>query len=88
MRRLLRVLCLAVLGLMVFDNIADAAGCPDSGRANAVECHACACSAHIAPQRLVQIVPAPQPVAYVPYEPTTYAVLVVDSFFQPPRLAA
>lgn len=88
MRRLLQVLCLAVLGLMVFDGIADAAGCQDSGQTSAIECHTCACSAHMVPQRLVQIVPVTQPVAYVDYEPTTYAVLVVDAFFQPPRLAA
>lgn len=84
----MRLLCLALLGLMLFDGIADAAGCEDSGQASAVECHTCACSAHIAPQQPVQVAPAPRPEAYVPYEPTTYAFLLADALFRPPCLPA
>jgi hypothetical protein len=88
MRRLARILCLALLGLVLFDGAADLAGCHNENQATATACHACACGPHIAPQTSSTIVDMPRPATYVPYKADKYAFLLVESFFQPPKLAA
>lgn len=86
-RRVLRFVCAVALGLALFDNLADAAGCPDSKAPSAV-CHACSCGPHLVTPGVVEIVPAPAPVSYTAYEPLPYVLLLPESIFHPPRLAA
>jgi len=84
-RRFLRLVCAIVLGLMFYDNIADAAGCHDSPTATATTCHACPCGSHIFSQEPVPAVVVLQPTAYVPYEASVYAILLPQFIFHPPR---
>lgn len=75
------------LGLALFDNIADTAACTDS-KAPAAACHTCSCGPHLAAPAVAEIIPAPAPAPYPAYEPPSYAILLSESFFRPPRLAA
>lgn len=86
-RRVLKFLCAVALGLMVFDNIADAAGCPDTKTAATI-CHACSCGPHLVSPGIVQIAVVPVPVPYTSYKPTSYALFLSVSIFHPPCLAA
>lgn len=86
-KRLVRILCVAVLGLMLFDGLADAA-CQDSAAACATVCHSCACGPHIAPSRPSAVVAAPKPASHASYKPVLYVLLRSESFFRPPRLLA
>lgn len=83
-RRLLRLLCIAALGLALLDSVADAAGCPDPS----VPCHTCSCGPHIFPQGAAQIVPVPAPASYAAYKSLPYVLVLPESFFHPPCLAA
>lgn len=86
-RRVLRFLCVVALGLSLFDSVADAAGCDDS-KATATACHACSCGPHLVSPGVVQVAVAPVPVSYVDYESVPYALLLPESIFRPPCLAA
>ena len=86
-RKVLRFLCAVALGLMLFDNIADAAGCEDS-KTSSTACHACSCGPHLVSQNVAEIAVAPAPVLYVSYKPVPYAFLLPKSIFHPPCLAA
>lgn len=87
-KRILRVMCMALLGLVLFDGMADLTACHDDAPASASECHACACGPHILPKDHAAAQAAPQPPTSVSYEPSTYAFLHAESFFRPPKLAA
>jgi hypothetical protein len=87
-RRILRLLCLAALGLALFDNFADASGCDDS-KGVAVACHTCSCGPHLTSQKAAEVVVvAPPTVSYQTYQAPTYDLLMSDSIFHPPCLAA
>lgn len=85
--RVLKFLCAVVLGLALFDNTADAAGCDDS-KAAATTCHSCACGPHLISQDVVLVEIAPTPVPYPSYEPIPYTFVLSKSLFRPPCLAA
>lgn len=87
-KRLVRALCVAMLGVVLFDGIADLTGCPDAAQAEATACHSCACGPHISPQAPTQVVRVDHPTTYVPYKPSDYAFVPTESFFRPPKLAA
>lgn len=88
-RRIFRLLCLAALGLAIFDNFADASGCDDSGKNVAAICHTCSCGPHLTSQKVVEVVPVTPPtVSYQTYQAPTYDLLMPDSIFHPPCLAA
>lgn len=80
-------MCAVALGLALFDNIADAAGCEDS-KATATACHACSCGPHLVSQGVIENAVAPTPVPYASYKPVPYAFLLATSIFHPPCLAA
>lgn len=85
--RVLRFIFAVALGLVLFDSVADAAGCDDA-KATATACHACSCGPHLVSPAVVEIVAAPVPVRYVSYKPVPYAFLLPTSIFHPPCLAA
>ncbi|OGR89852.1 MAG: hypothetical protein A3J74_11530 [Elusimicrobia bacterium RIFCSPHIGHO2_02_FULL_57_9] len=87
-RRLLRFLCALVLGLVFYDNIADAAGCHDSPAATATTCHVCSCGPHIFSQDSAPAIVVLQPTACAAYETPVYALLLPQSIFHPPRSIA
>lgn len=86
-RRVVKFVFALALGLMLFDSVADAAGCDDV-KATATVCHACSCGPHLVSPGVVQIVVAPVPVLYVSYKPVYYSFLLPTSIFHPPCLAA
>ena len=84
----MKFLCVVALGLVLFDNLADALGCQDSPTATPTSCHACSCGTHITPQATASlIVVTPPPTAYDAYQPLIYALLLPDAAFRPPCLA-
>ena len=76
-----------MLGLMLFDGFADAAGC-DSSKCATVACHACACSVHVVPQGVVQVALAPVRASFIAYKPGAHTAPPLKSLFRPPCLAA
>ena len=86
--RVLRILCLLSLGLALFDNVVDAAGCVDSKATTAATCHSCACGPHLASPEAVHIAAVPTATPYPSYKPAPYALLLPTSVFHPPCLAA
>lgn len=80
-------MCAVALGLALFDNLADAAGCPDSTPGAAI-CHSCSCGPHLVSPAVAEVIVAPAPVAYASYKPVLYAFLLPESIFRPPCLAA
>jgi len=86
--RLLRFLCAVALGLILFDNVADAIGCHDSPAASTAVCHGCSCGAHIVVQDFSPIAVVLKPTAFVPHEAEVYGLLLPQLFFRPPRSAA
>lgn len=88
MKHLVRALCVAMVGLVLFDGLADLTGCPDAVQATTTACHSCACGPHIPPQAPAQVVHVDHPATYIPYKPSIYAFVHSESFFQPPKLAA
>lgn len=87
-RRLLRFLCAVALGLILFDNVADAIGCHESPAAAATVCHGCSCSAHIFVQDFTPLSVVLKPTAFVPHKAEVYGLLLPQLFFRPPRSAA
>ncbi|MBI4376662.1 MAG: hypothetical protein HY549_09465 [Elusimicrobia bacterium] len=87
-RRLLRFLCALVLGLVFYDNIADAVGCHDSPAAAATTCHACSCGPHISSQGSAPAIVVLQPAESISYETPVYALTLPQSIFHPPRSLA
>ena len=85
----MKFFCVVALGLVLFDNLADAFGCQDSPTATATSCHACSCGVHITPQAPTSVITIIlPPVAYGAYQPPIYALLLPDAAFRPPCLAA
>lgn len=78
---------MVALGLALFDNFADAAGCPDSAPGAAI-CHACSCGPHLASPAVAQVIVAPAPVPYASYKPSSYSFLLHKSLLRPPCLPA
>jgi hypothetical protein len=85
--RVLRFIFAVALGLVLFDSVADAAGCDDA-KATAAVCHACLCGPHLVSPGVVEIAVAPAPVPYASYKLVSYAFLLPASIFHPPCLAA
>ena len=85
--RLSKVLCVAVLGLVLFDTVADA-GCCDDTKSAATACHGCLCAAHVVPQGVVQAEPVPVRADFIAYELTMPALPAPKSLLRPPCLAA
>lgn len=85
--RISKVICAALLGLMLFDGVADAVGCDDF-QTSTVVCHSCACAAHVVPQGVVQIELVPIRAGFIAYESAMHASPLPKSLFRPPCLAA
>lgn len=86
-RRILQFICVAVLGLVLFDSTIDAAGCNDS-KATATPCHSCMCGPHLVSAGVIEVAVVPVAVPHVSYKPAPYAFLLRASIFHPPCLAA
>lgn len=80
----MEVLCMLVLGLALFDSVADTVACAAPGTA----CHACSCGPHLVSPPIVEVAKvSPRPV-HVSYKPSSYAFLISAAIFHPPCLAA
>lgn len=87
-RKILRFLCVAALGLVLFDAVADSSACKDSAASTASVCHVCSCGPHLGSQESPKISANLNPSAFVPHEASVYAFLLPQFIFHPPRLLA
>ena len=83
-QRVLRFISAVALGLMLFDDIADAAGCQDSPGTAMTACHACSCGSHVVPQYASPVVEVLEPTPFVCKKPSIYALILPQLIFHPP----
>lgn len=85
---LIRFLCALALGLILYDQIVDAAVCADPP-GTATTCHSCSCGPHISSQEdSAQTFAILQPTQSVAYETPIYSLLLPQSIFHPPKASA
>jgi hypothetical protein len=80
--------CALAVGLLLFDTIADTAGCDDSKTATEAVCHVCSCGAHLFSQSSPEAVMVLTQTPFAAYQSSAYVFLLPQSIFHPPRLAA
>lgn len=86
-RGIVRLLCVAALGLALFNGVAGD-GCCGDAKAVAADCGACCCAPRAAPETSVKLAAAPAASAYASYEAPAYAFLPPPPILRPPCLAA
>ena len=85
--RFFKFLCVVLLGLVVYDGLADLAGYQDSQVAQSSNCHE-SCGPHIVPRGPSHTVVVAPPKIIVPDSFVTPPLLLQHSIFHPPRLSA
>lgn len=85
--RLLKLVGSLAFGLMLLDVVSDTTGCHDLTPATTA-CHACSCSAHVAAPAVRQVAEVLVEMPNAVYVEPSYHIVLVESFFRPPRLAA
>ena len=81
-------MCLVVLGLALFDCVADA-GCVDAAPSEA-GCHACSCfcGPRLVSPAATELAAEPASAPCASYRPSFYDYFLSAALFRPPRLAA
>ncbi len=82
-------MCVAALGLLLFDALADASCCEDSKTTStAAVCHSCSCAPHLVSQGVVQVKLVSVCADFAAYEFVPPAMPLPQSPLRPPCLAA